>query len=155
MVLAKKVAIVKALEKLNDALNSYKYSLEVTSIPADYKKMFVDVEELQISLRDSLIQRFEFCVDLVWKYAKEYLENVEQVTLEVKTPRGTIRALCAARLISEPETEQALEMIKHRNMTSHIYHEEVAQIISKQIPVYYTLMMHIVQAIDRQCENKK
>jgi len=146
----KDAAIIKALRALSNALNSYQQAKSVQSVPAEYQKIFSDVVELHIALRDSLIQRFEFCVDLLWKYAKKYLENTEQVTLEVKTPRSTIRALCTARLISESQAEQALEMIRHRNMTSHIYREEIAEIIAQQIPAHYDLMSHIVQVIEHR-----
>jgi len=37
-------------------------------------------------LRDSIIQRFEYCVDLIWKVLKVYLEEFEKVTLETTSP---------------------------------------------------------------------
>ena len=78
---------------------------------------------------------------------KNYLENVEKITLEIRSPRSTFRALCNAKIITEKEAETAMDMIVHRNMTTHIYKEETAEIISSLIPSYYELMESIVSRI--------
>ena len=127
-----------ALKKLQDAVHAYENTQNL-----------VNAEKLRMVLGDSMILRFKVCVDLLWKYVKEYLENVELIPLEINTPCEAIRELCAARVITEQDAEHALDMMKHRNMSSHIYHEEIAEIISGKIPGYVRLMHVVVDAIER------
>jgi nucleotidyltransferase substrate binding protein (TIGR01987 family) len=104
-------------------------------------------EELERTLRDSLIQRFEFCSDLFWKYLKRYEEETFNISLEIVAPRSVIMAACKAAIISEPDAEILLEMIKSRNFTSHIYKEETANEISAQIPQYYKIMQKYAEKL--------
>ena len=96
--------------------------------------------------RDSMIYCFKQCVDLFWKYLKKELEE-KHLTPEIKAPAEVIRKSCSARLITETEAETVLNMIKDRNMTSHMYVEEIAEILAGKIPAYYKLMHSIVQRI--------
>ncbi len=103
-----------------------------------------DYEEEYRIHRDSVIQRFEYCVDFLWKYLKLYIE-VRHVILESATVAGEIiRQACATKLINEQESEQILAMIKSRNMTSHMYVEEIAEQLARDIPDYYAVMNAVV-----------
>ena len=106
----------------------------------------MDYEEEYRSLRDSMIQRFEYSVDLFWKYLKKDLE-VKHLTPEIKAPADAIRKSYATGLITEAESEIILTMIKDRNMTSHMYVEEIAQTLAQRIPDYYKLMHTIIQKL--------
>ncbi len=46
-------------------------------------------------------------------------------------------------LLSEEETVKILEMVDDRNITSHTYHEEIAEEIYRQIKDYWKLMDEI------------
>jgi len=100
----------------------------------------MDNDELEKSLRDSLIQRFEFCAELFWKTLRRYEEEKLGLLVEANAPRPVIMAACKARVISEDDTERFLELIKSRNFTSHIYKEEVADRMSVLIPGFYLVM---------------
>jgi len=100
----------------------------------------LDHEEAYRSFRDSLIQRFEISTDLFWKYLKIYLEDKIKIIPEANVPKPVIKATCKAKLISEKDSEMLLEMIQKRNLTSHIYKEEIADIVCKGIPTYFELM---------------
>ena len=52
-----------------------------------------------------------------------------------------------ARLLSEDEVRNFLEMIDARNTTSHTYREEFANLLYKQIPAHYHLMQALVDRI--------
>ncbi len=147
MELKKEKSMMQALHRLNESIVSYQSAENLTEFPADYQKVFEDRDTLLRSLRDSMIQRFEFCVDLFWKYLKWYLIDVEKVTLNINSPKATIRALCNVRLITERQAEQAMYMVDHRNLTSHIYKEEVAQMVSDSIPDHYKLLKNIVAIV--------
>jgi nucleotidyltransferase substrate binding protein (TIGR01987 family) len=140
----------QALDSLSLAMGAYQKGLDLANDPEWREKAFTSAEETERTFRDSMIQRFEFSSDLFWKFLKEYLEKIELVQLESKGPKGIFRDACRIGIIGEKETETALKMIDDRNMTSHIYKEEIAQHISKNIPAYYDLMLSIAQRLDKK-----
>jgi nucleotidyltransferase substrate binding protein (TIGR01987 family) len=101
--------------------------------------------EVSRIFRDSSIQRFEYCVDLLWKYLKDYLEIVLQIVPEIKSPKNIIRTCCEARVLTEQESQEAISMIESRNMSSLSYREEIAEIIAKQLSDYYSLIKTILE----------
>ncbi|HBS48035.1 TPA: hypothetical protein DEO28_02510 [Candidatus Dependentiae bacterium] len=125
-----------ALKSLGKAFNN----LEKLESKKDSPSLFLEYNELYKSLRDSLIQRFEFSVDLFWKYLKKYLEKRGVPTLEVSSPKPTLKSACKATLLTEQDTDVALKMIDSRNLTSHMYKEEFAEMLLHQIPSYYQIM---------------
>ena len=100
-----------------------------------------DIEEYKI-YRDSLIQRFEYSIDLFWKYLKLYIETTGGIEIS-GGPNVVIRESYSQKILSEDETQTLLEMIKNRNKTSHIYVEEIAEMISFKIPDYYKRLFSI------------
>jgi len=107
----------------------------------------IQPESLYRTLRDSMIQRFEFTTDLFWKYLKRYLEDAMKIDLEFNAPKPVAREACRAKVVSESDTQKILQMITDRNMSSHIYKEEIADIISSRIPEYYGLMFQYAQKL--------
>lgn len=73
--------------------------------------------------RDGLIQRFEFTVELAWKSLKEYLEDQGSV-LAIASPRAVLKDAYAAGVITDAEMWD--EIIRSRNVTSHVYDEQTA-----------------------------
>jgi nucleotidyltransferase substrate binding protein (TIGR01987 family) len=104
-------------------------------------------EELCRSMRDSCIQRFEFCADQFWKYLKLFLDEKLKQKIKFNAPSAVIRAACQAKMISEADTKIFLEMMDDRNMSSHIYKEEVAEKISAHTAGYHKLMHHYTQQL--------
>ncbi|KKQ33393.1 MAG: Nucleotidyltransferase substrate binding protein, HI0074 family [candidate division TM6 bacterium GW2011_GWF2_37_49] len=124
------------------ALNSLEKSISSLSrferIYSEFKEKFDYDEEYKIH-RDSVIQRFEYSIDMFWKYIKKYLEE-SNVLMESKFSGDVVREACVARLIFEDEAEILLVMIKSRNKTSHIYVEAVAALLASQIPEYFKIL---------------
>lgn len=81
--------------------------------------------------RDGIIQRFEYCIELSWKSAKKVLEFHEQ---EVDTARNVFRELARLNWINNPE--EWIKYLEIRNKTSHLYHEEIADELFKQVPLF-------------------
>lgn len=126
-----------ALDRLQEQVDYYGHleiHLEKISIPG------MDSQEFVRTVRDSLIQRFEFCADMFWKYLKKYMDIVVKTPADVNGPAPVIRAAGKAKLISEVDAELFLEMLKSRNLTSHIYREEIAEEISADIAKYCEAM---------------
>ena len=128
-------SLCDALNRLENAIQNYNHILKKTETLS-----FMEHSEIVESMRDSLIQRFEFCVDLFWKYIKKYLEEIVKTSSPINGPAPVIKVACNANLITPIDSELALNMFKSRNLTSHIYKEEVADQISKDIPKYYRMM---------------
>ncbi len=85
--------------------------------------------------RDAAIQRFEFCIELYWKVLKEILAQEEIVAV---TPREVLSGAYQIDLI---EGEKVwLAMLKDRNLSSHLYQEEMADQIFQKIKLYYPIM---------------
>ncbi len=143
----KQAYLYQALQTLEVSIASHSRAEQLSPDNTGFKDIYPTREEMNRAVRDSMIQRFEYCCDLFWKYLKDYLETVEKIELPIKSPRSIFRALCQARLISEQETNNAIAMAESRNMTSHIYKEEVAALISSNVAKYHDLMTTIIQRI--------
>lgn len=78
--------------------------------------------------RDASIQRFEFTFELLWKTLRLELEDQGVLT---KTPKDAFRQAFRLSWI----TNEAVypEMLEARNKMSHIYDEQEARVIYKQI----------------------
>lgn len=152
--IVKRKQVLTALATLKRSINSYGKASKLESNSTWYKEVFSDQDESIRSIRDSMIQRFEFSIDLIWKYLKEYLTSVERMSLEIKTPRSIFRSLCNAKILSEKETEFAIEMVDNRNRTSHIYKEEMAEEIASQIPEYHLFMSSVMARTQLQTEQE-
>ena len=137
------VSLEKAIELFKRA-SAKKEQMQLGSFDEDLAELY-GYDEIIKSFRDSLIQRFEYCVDSFWKHIKDYLEIVLGEQLEMKGPKHIIRAAGKCGLLSETEVSNALEMLNHRNLTSHMYREEIAQEISVMINGYHQLMIRIAQ----------
>ena len=70
-------------------------------------------------IRDSVIQRFEFCVELSWKTSKKIMGTGSSA------PKEVVREMAQNRYISE--VELWLQAIDMRNLSSHTYKEELAE----------------------------
>lgn len=70
-------------------------------------------------VRDATSQRFEFCVELSWKSSKKAMGT------SAAAPKVIIREMAAQGLIFD--VPLWLDFIEGRNLSSHSYHEEVAE----------------------------
>ena len=95
-----------------------------------------------VILRDALIQRFEYSTEVFWKYLKAYLQA--EHNLSVNSPREVIRVGLNAKLYSEETSQELLQMLDDRNLTSHTYVEELAEFIAHRIPDYSKNMSKVM-----------
>lgn len=102
----------------------------------------VNMEKTAI-VRDSLIQRFEFTVELSWKTMKAYLE--EKGMKDLYLPKEIIKSAFQARIV--PNDPTWLDMIDTRNKTSHIYSEAMADSVYAEIPAYLPLFKKLIEAL--------
>ena len=120
----------KALDRLENA-----YTRAIEYKETNYNEFF----------RDSSIQRFEICVELMWKSVKKFLEEFEGITC--RSPKGCTRELLSVGLISENDSIEPRRMIDNRSITVHTYHQEIAEQIFGNIGSYRGLMRKILSII--------
>ena len=102
--------LVQAVHRLDEAI-------------ADYDQMGLD------SIRDGVIQRFEFCAELAWKTMREYL--LDQGFSDINSPKAVIKQAYAFGMIQDQQAW--LDLQNDRNLTSHVYDEETAKVIFERI----------------------
>ena len=71
-------------------------------------------------IKDSIIQRYEYTVELMWKLLKIYLEYFYWI--ECKSPKWCLKEAFKQWVIKD--LELYFDLIYIRNLTSHIYWEE-------------------------------
>lgn len=130
--------IEKAFETLKMAL------LKVQNTPEEH--------EDYIFFRDSLIQRFEYCVDMFWKLMREFIIDKHGIDMPA-SPKGVIKEALDISLIDMDQYKHLIASINDRNLTSHAYQESVAVQIASHIYAYYQLMHHIVKTMEQQLHN--
>jgi len=136
-------------EQLTQALISLDKAITTFTMLAKEKKSFnpnITYEEEYKTHRDSVIQRFEYTIDLFWKYIKKYLEEAH-VLSGIKIPGEVIRTAYSMEIVNEEEAQTILAMIKSRNLTSHMYVEELAEDLATEIPQYYKILSTVVQRL--------
>lgn len=117
-------------EKLKKALDSLKVMVD--------KPMQKDRSNV-----DACIQRFEFTVELFWKYLKRLLESKGTI---VTYPKEILKEAYQGTLIDDESLW--LQMLYDRNQTSHTYNEELANKIYKNIvDKYYPLMSQTFRSL--------
>lgn len=85
----------------------------------DYPPLIVE------GIRESVIQRFEVCLDTCWKTLRRYLDEVLALDQVPANPPGVFR-LGADNFLLGGELVDWLEYVKIRNDTSHDYSEAKA-----------------------------
>ena len=127
------------VQKYDDALKALKTLSEILQ------------EKYSTTIQDAAIQRFEYTTEAIWKCLQVYLKESEGIISA--SPKSCMREAKRIGLLNDRETECALEMIDARNMTSHTYHKEVADLLYKQLPIFEELMVIILNKIEPKQNN--
>lgn len=112
------------LEPLEKAISQLKSGIEQSSTVSD--------NDL---LRDGVIQRFEYTMDLSWKMIQRYLKHIVQVDESVlRTKKDLFREAARLRLITN--VEAWFGYYESRNETSHIYNSQIAESVFAQAELF-------------------
>ena len=84
----------------------------------DEYEVHIDEEAYQMAL----VQAYEIIIELAWKVMKDYLENDG---FDVKNGKQAIRQAFQNELIRDGEIW--LQSLDNRNLTSHVYDDEVLE----------------------------
>ena len=121
------------LQKYSDASRALKTLSEILK------------ENYSATIQDAAIQRFEYTTEALWKCLQVYLKESEGIISA--SPKSCMREAKKLGILNDTEAECALEMIDARNLTSHTYHKEVADLLFKRLPVFEKLMVKILEEI--------
>jgi nucleotidyltransferase substrate binding protein (TIGR01987 family) len=112
------------LEPLEKAISQLKSGIEQSRTVSD--------NDL---LRDGVIQRFEYTMDLSWKMIQRYLKHIVQVDESVlRTKKDLFREAARLRLITN--VEAWFGYYESRNETSHIYNSQIAESVFAQAELF-------------------
>jgi nucleotidyltransferase substrate binding protein (TIGR01987 family) len=95
--------------------------------------------------RDASIQRFEFTSEICWKLLQEVLKD--DYMLEIRYPKGCYEAAFQVGLLDETLCLSLNRTIKDRNLTSHTYHEGLAQQIFENLPEHAKAFRLLLESI--------
>ena len=92
--------------------------------------------------RDSVIQRFEFCIELAWKTSRKVMGTA------TSAPKDVVREMATAGYISKPELW--LQSIDMRNLSSYTYKEDLAE----QVYAFARAFLPELQSLSDYLERK-
>lgn len=122
------------LSKFSDSVNRLEEALD------EYEKYKIS------SSRDGVIQRFEFCAELAWKSAREYL--IDQGYVDINSPKAVMKQAFSDGLINDEQSW--LELLNARNLTSRIYDENTAKDIFNDINnTYLALFKDLLNMLNK------
>ena len=96
---------------------------------------------------DGTIQRFEFCIELFWKFLKKKL--FYEYGIEINGPKKVMQQAYANKLIHDENIW--IQMLDDRNLTSHTYDQTLADTIYDNIKRYIPFLKQAFQ----DCKNSK
>ena len=97
-------------------------------------------------LRDGVIQRFEYTMDLSWKMIQRYLKHIAQVEESaIRTKKDLFREAGRLGLISN--VEAWFGYYEARNETSHTYDPQIAESVFEQAELFLPDAISLLEAL--------
>lgn len=94
-------------------------------------------------LRDGVIQRFEYGFELTWKQLRRFLELFGLERVDQLTNRELFRLGFEQGLLDDADAWMLF--LRHRNLTSHIYDEAMAQSVFASARPFLGAARHLLQ----------
>ena len=129
-------AFKNAVSTLNEALNEYE---------KDKTNSFV---------RNSCIQRFEYCFDMSKKILIRYLKSISDDPMEIDREKisNIIRQAYKLGIVKHSWDEWDIYR-ENRNNTSHGYNENIAIQIVEELPKFYNEIVFLLEKIQESNED--
>ena len=126
-----------AIDSLGDALNEYAK------------------DETNSYVRDSCIQRFEYCYDMSKKILIKHLKNVSDDPMQIDriSLANNIRKAYNLGIIKHSWDEWDIYR-ENRNNTSHGYDEDVAISIVVKLPIFYKELVFLLNKLEEYNEDQ-
>lgn len=97
-------------------------------------------------LRDGVVQRFEYTMDLNWKLLQRYLKHIAQVDESaIRSKNDLFREAARLRIISSAESW--IGHYEARNETSHTYDVEIAQRVFERAKLFLVDAISLLETL--------
>lgn len=131
------------MEKLKYKYDKSKQAIDsLGDLLKEIDKKSFSLDDLELVYQDALILRFQYSVDIIWKYAKAYLEIKKGIVQ--KSPKSVFQECLRQELVSSEETEVLMNMLDSRNEITQTYSGELAESISEKIPGFHEEMQKLL-----------
>jgi len=129
------------MERLSNKLHNFKSAVERLG------EALIELENSSSSVvRDGVIQRFEFTTELAWKATREYL--LDQGFVEVNSPKSVMKEAFSYGLIKNDEIW--VQILNDRNLTSHIYKEDISiEICNRIIATHFNELKALSERLNK------
>jgi hypothetical protein len=107
-----------------------------------------DREVLSTAERDGAILRLVYTFEAIWKAAALLLEDREGIA--VGSPKATVRAARRVGLLGDEDAEDALRIAEDRNLTVHMYKEDVGEAIAARLATHAEVLRRWLAALQRR-----
>ena len=104
-------------------------------------RKFIDKGDLSELEKQGLVKAFEYTYELAWTTLKDFLEYKGQTDLYGS--RDVIRKAFELGLIEDGDSW--MDMLKSRNLTSHTYNQETAELICSAVLERYFFLFAILK----------
>lgn len=95
--------------------------------------------------KDATIQRFEFTFELTWKVMQS---SAREKGLEIVSPKDSLRTAAQLGLIENVEVW--FDFLDARNLSSHVYNEEIADAVYLQIKKFLPEVKKLLSRLKKE-----
>ena len=100
-------------------------------------------------LRAGVIQNFEFCYELSWKFMKRWLENNVSAEEADGVPRRELFRIAAENKLID-DVHAWMDFHRGRNISSHIYDEITAETVSELASNFLPYVESLIAEIEQR-----
>ena len=102
-------------------------------------------EALNVLEKEGALRRFEYCLDVAWKAARDFLED-SGLRIAPVTPRETLRQAAAAGIVADGQLW--IDMLNHRTLLAHNYDGVVIGEVTRELATrYFPAMEHLHRSL--------
>jgi nucleotidyltransferase substrate binding protein (TIGR01987 family) len=106
----------------------------------------LQTEPFSVVVRDATIQRFEYTSEACWKALQAALR--ERLQVDLRFPKACYDAAYQAGWIDEKLCAALNRALTDRNLTSHTYHQSLADAIFRRIPAHVRALRRLLEKLD-------
>ena len=133
------------IQQYEDAVGNFSESLSI-----DLKGLS---EKIIDSIKSGRAQKFEVCVELLWRTLKSYLWEINGI--DSKSPKQVIKEAYNQDVFSVQEYEHVMGMLDDRNKLSHIYEKEQFEAIYLRIINAYPVLIKVLEFLKQGIKPSK
>lgn len=97
-------------------------------------------------IKNGRIQKFEYSTELAWKVSKDFLEF--RLGIISHSPKEIYRIMFRENLFDEDQFKGLLKTIDDRNQISHIYREEMYDLIYADLPIHLKHLQQLLKILE-------